>query len=122
MEDVSYISYNSLIRRVNLYRQGIMPNSTIQEWYNGESTRPDCVILAGRIYLIIMFSGQDFEQRYLYRGVSSSQHIPDGSEHSDSDSDTDSATAIKTIYGSDEPTHRIKNSFAATESLSIREI
>ena len=117
MEDVSYISYNSLIRRVNLYRQGIMPNSTIQEWYNGESTRPDCVILGddetivnppdvdnhclnlignvnaltpGRIYLIIMFSGQDFEQRYLYRGVSSSQHIPDGSEHSDTDSDSDS--------------------------------
>ena len=114
MEDPSYITYDRLIERVNLYRQGIMPNSTIQTWYNSQRRQPVCVKLRNddtlinpvdvtnhrlrrtcdvnalthrRKYLIVFFDDTDFEEIYFYEGISPTHHITTAGCDSDSDSD-----------------------------------
>jgi len=124
MADPSRIGYRRLIERVNLYCQGIMPNSIIQTWYNRQRRRPVCVTLKndetwvnppdvtnrnltrisdvngltpGRLYLLVFFKGQEFEEEYLYEGEATRYHIADTADGGDegmhlfsSDSDSDS--------------------------------
>lgn len=115
MEMPPMISYEELLEKVNLYRQGIMPTRETQEWYN-RRPRPICVRLntddtftnppdtddhtlstaqdvnaltPGRLYDIIMFRGQDFEERYLYEGVYHDESDDESDDDTDDDTDDD---------------------------------
>lgn len=44
------ITYYELVNRVNLYRQGIMPTRTIQEWYNRRRNDPN----AERVHCVVL--------------------------------------------------------------------
>jgi hypothetical protein len=93
------ITYIRLCEMINNFRQGIMPTTEIQEWYrrlprenrnkliyvneNSEYTNTSDVdeewiywindvnqLTSGRLYELICFKGENFEQRYLYEGTS----------------------------------------------------
>lgn len=106
MEELPYISRESLLEKIYALRQGIMPTPMIQEWYNQcileTNDTIHCVTLCeddthvnppdveftclvceddvrsltpGRVYEVVLFVGQPFEERYLYEGVLNNDDI-----------------------------------------------